>query len=97
MKKEHRTALVEWVSKISDDELRYVGVRLVERLTGDLATVLSHLESSPEVDAVISSAGSGEEVFSILGVIQELLGKEAKKRNIVLSMRPLLPVGDKND
>lgn len=92
MKKEHRTALVEFVNKISDDELKYVGVRLLERLTGDLPLVLEHFQTRPEVDAVLAAAGSGEEVFAILGVIQELVTKEAKRRNILLSMRPLQPV-----
>lgn len=96
MKKEHRTALVEWVNKISDDELRFVGVRLVERLTGDIAIVLSHFETVPDVDQVLQTAGSSEEVFSTLGVVQDLVIKEAKRRGIVLSMRPLVPVGDKN-
>jgi hypothetical protein len=95
MKKESRSALVEFVNKVSDDELKFIGVRLVERLTGDLAIILEHFQSRPEVDAVLAAAGSGEEVFSILGVIQDLVAREAKRRGIVISMRPLVPVGDK--
>jgi hypothetical protein len=93
MKKEHRTALVEFVNKISDDELKFIGVRLVERLAGDLAIILEHFQTRPEVDAVLAAAGSGEEVFAILGVIQELVGRESKRRGIVISMRPLVPAG----
>ena len=97
MKKEHRTILVEFINKVSDDELKFIGVRLVERLTGDLATILEHFQSCPDVDMVLAAAGSAEEVFSILGVIQDLAAREAKRRGIVLSMRPLQVVGDKNE
>lgn len=92
MRKEQRSALVEFVASIPDDEVKFIGVRLTERLAGDVPIILQHLERRPEADAVLASAGSGEEVFAILGVLQELLAKEAKKRGFILTMRPLQPV-----
>ena len=97
MQREQRNSLVEFVSRITDDELRFIGVRLFERLSGDIATVLEHFQTRPEVDAVLAAAGSGEEVYAVLGVIQDLAAKEAKRRGIVLSTRPLVPAGDRND
>lgn len=90
MKKEQRSSLIEFVNSISDDELKYIGVRLVERLTGDLADVLHHLERRPGPHAVISEANDAQEVFAILNLVQEVVSREAKRRGILLSMRPLL-------
>lgn len=89
MRKEQRNALVEFVNSVPDDELKWMGVRLLERLAGDIPLILQHFERRVDVDAVLQSAGSGEEVFSILGVMQELIMKEAKRRNITITMRPL--------
>lgn len=92
MKKEHRSALVEFVNQIPDDELKYIGMRLVERMCGDLAQVLEHLETRQPTHEVLSAANSSEEVYAILGVIQEIIQKEAVRRKIVLSIRPLQPI-----
>lgn len=92
MKKEHRSALVEFVNQIPDDELKYIGMRLAERMCGDLAQVLEHLESRPATHEVLMGAGSGEEVFATLNVLQEIIQKEASRRKIVLSIRPLQPI-----
>jgi hypothetical protein len=92
MKKEHRSALVEFVNQISDDELKYIGMRLVERMCGDLAQVLEHLETRQLTHEVLSSANSSEEVFATLNILQEIIQKEANRRKIVLSIRPLIPV-----
>ncbi len=94
MKKEHRVALTEWTTRLPDDELRWIGIRLVERLAGDVALVLQHLETRPEVHEVMMAAGSAEEVFGNVSVIQDLVCKEAKRRGVLLSNRPLVPVYD---
>lgn len=92
MKKEHRSALIEFTSNVSDEELKYIGVRLVERLTGDVAEVLQYMERQPLAHSVILEAKDGQEVFAMLGVVQEAALKEAKRRGMVLSVRPLSPV-----
>lgn len=92
MRKEQRDALVEFFTNVPDEELKFAGVRLLERLAGDIPAVLEYFEKRPEVHAVLTSAGSAEEVFSILTIIQDMVSKEAKKRGIILTMRPLQPV-----
>lgn len=91
MRKEQRTALVEFVSTLPDDALKWMGIRLIERRSGDIPLVLQDFEQRPDVDAVLASAGSGEEIFAILGVIQDLIAKEAKRRGMTITMRPLQP------
>ena len=90
MEKVNKDKLVEFFGQISEDELRFIGVRLVERLTGDISDVASHLQNRSTVHNVLMTAKNGDEWFSMMREIQEIVVAEAQKRRITLSNRPVI-------
>ena len=56
MNKEQKSILVEFVKKLSNEDLRYVGTRLNERYADDLAQVLDFLSKSEDVDGIFVEA-----------------------------------------
>jgi hypothetical protein len=89
MTKEQRSVVVEYVSSLSEEELRFLSVRLTERLSGDLAEALNMMSKSPRMDTILSSAGSADEVFTICDQIREVLAKECKKKGVGLKQSPV--------
>ncbi len=88
MKRDQRATIVEFVSKVSDEELRFIAVRLVERVAGDLAEALDYFGRKPEVDNILSSAVSGTELFDLCDDITNVVAREAKKRKLDLYPEP---------
>ncbi len=87
MKKEQRLVVVEFVGTLSDDDVKYLGCRFVERYAGDLAEAVNCLSRTPEIDHILTSAVSSIDFFDLCDTIKEIISKEAKKRGIVL-LRP---------
>jgi len=88
MKKDHRATVVEFVSKMPDDELRFVVLRLVERVAGDLAEALGYFSRKPEIDNILGTAVSGTDLFDMCDNIRDVVAREAKKRKLVLYPEP---------
>ena len=88
MKKDQRATVVEFVSKMPDDELRFVVIRLVERVAGDLAEALAYFSRKPEMDNILSTASSGTDLFDMCDNIRDVVAREAKKRKLVLYPEP---------
>lgn len=88
MNKEQRNAVVEYATGLSEDELRWLGVRLTERLSGDLPEALEALSKSEKVDAVLASANSANDFYDLIDKIRDVLVKEAKKKGLVLKPNP---------
>jgi len=82
--KDCKTVLVEFVSSLSDDELRYLGCRLIERYSDDLAEALNAMSRKSQVDVIFASARSADEVYQLCDVIKDIVTREAKKRKVNL-------------
>lgn len=80
MNKEQKSILVEFVKKLSNEDLRYVGTRLNERYADDLAQVLDFLSKSEDVDVIFSSTNSASALYDYLDFVRESVNGEAKSR-----------------
>lgn len=84
MSRDKTTILVEYISSISEDKLKFFYSRLKERISGDLAEVLDELSKDKKIDGLFSSAASADGVFDLLDEFAELVEKHSQSKNISL-------------
>jgi len=84
IQKDHKTILVEYCGSLSDAELRFLDTRLTERFSGDLGDALDNLAQKPQIDNILGSARTADELYQLCDVISDMLLKEAKKRKVNL-------------
>lgn len=82
--KDHKTILVEYCGSLSDNDLRFLGTRLTERFSGDLGDALNYLSQKPQIDNILGSANTPDELYQLCEVVADLILKEAKKRKVNL-------------
>jgi hypothetical protein len=83
-KQDYRASVVEFVTTLSDEELRFVATRLSDRYTGDMAEALTYLSGKPVVDVILGSAVNADEFFDYCDGIREVAYKEIKRRAATL-------------
>ena len=73
--------LKEYCQKLSDDQLKFVGQRLSQRLSGDLAEVFDYFKEIKEIDRWLLSASTCDELFDMIDLVDSSCQKEMDKRN----------------
>lgn len=81
-KKDQKTILVEYFRDLSDDDLRYLGIRLNDRVGGDLAEILNFMSRKTSADYVFSCGTSSFDIYDSLDIAQTVANKEAEKRKV---------------
>lgn len=89
MTKEQRYIVAECVRQISDDDIRWLGLRLTEKLGGDLAEAVDFLSKSDKLDAYLKSATNSNELFEAIDRIKDIVVGECKKRGVALKWMPI--------
>ena len=71
----------ECVKKISDEDLKWLSVRLKERFGGDLgeALVLIH-DRYGDLNRILSNTPSADAVYDVTDIIDKYIQEEIKKR-----------------
>lgn len=83
MRKE-RTPVAEFVNSLYDEDLKFVGLRFIEKYSGDIPDALNFMSQFPEIDQYLSKADSAFELFDLCDHIKDVVLKEAKKRGMSL-------------
>jgi len=78
--KKFDTVLREYVGRLNLDNLKYLAVRLEERIGADLAEALDAMSSCQDLDRWLSSAKSYDEFYDMVDVIQGCIKRELEKR-----------------
>ena len=73
--------LKDYTSRLTDEHLRFLDMRLKHRLTGDMAEAINFLSSSPDLDKHLSNSKGADEFFDLLDVIQKQVEREARRRH----------------
>lgn len=73
--------LKEYVSRLTDENLRFLDLRLKHRLTGDLADAVNLLSSSPDMDRHLSHSKGADDFYDALDAIQKAVERESRRRN----------------
>lgn len=70
----------EYVKRISNDDLSYLGVRFKQNLCGDGVDIANKLAEDAEIDKWLSTSGSSEEWFEMVDVIADHVKSEYSRR-----------------
>ena len=81
MKKDYKNTVTEYARNLSEEDVRLLTSRLVDRLFGDLAEVLQFLGNT-KLDDYLRSASSSSELFDCVDTIRDALVKECRRRGI---------------
>jgi hypothetical protein len=74
------TILKEYVSRLNLDGLKFLSIRLDQRIGSDLAEALDAMSTCNDVDKWLSSAKSCEELYNMIDLAQEYVDRELHKR-----------------
>lgn len=86
MNKEQKSVVVEYISSLSDDLLKFHAMRLSEKFSGDLAESLNEMSKDRRLDELLASSVSAEDLFVLVDQIKDLVLKECKKKGLHLKM-----------
>ena len=82
--KKPNVLLREYASRLSDVELRDIGQRLSQRLSGDYAEAAQMLQRDREVDQWLRTSDSADSWFEMLETVLEVINREQKRRESVI-------------
>jgi hypothetical protein len=89
MTKEQRSTVVEYAASLSEEDLRFLSLRLTERYSGDLPEALDRMSKHAKMDALLQTAESGMALFDLLDKTRDILAKETKKKGMPLKPGPV--------
>ena len=72
--------VTEYVRKLSDEDLSFLGGRFKQRLSGDMADVARILSKDHDIDKWLSGANSGSEWFEMVERIDAAVKTEQEAR-----------------
>jgi hypothetical protein len=70
----------EYVKRISDEDLSFLGVRFKQNLCGDGVEIANKLAEDFEIDDWLSTSCSGEEWFEMIDLIADYVKSEYSRR-----------------
>jgi hypothetical protein len=82
MRVDQQNTIREYVKNLSDEDLRYIGIRLSDRLCGDLADAINALSRSRAMDEVFRSAKGPFDLYDICDYISDVMWHEAEDRGM---------------
>lgn len=71
----------EYVRRLTDDDLRYLHMRLTQRVAEDVGEAVEFLQQNADVDHWLGLSKSATELFEMIDVIDAAVGTEAKRRS----------------
>lgn len=70
----------EYARWLSDEDLKYVGIRLANRLGGDMGEAIEVLQRHAGLDRWLAAANSADEFFAMIDQLDYYVQSELKKR-----------------
>lgn len=90
MTKEQRSIVLEYASSLSDEEVRALAAIISENPTGDLSEALNFMSTNPNMDAVLASAESANQLWDLVEKTRDIILKESKRKTPVLKPQPVV-------
>lgn len=78
--KKFNDVLREYVRRLNDEDLKYIGMRLGNRLGGDMGEAIEVIQRHSEVDRWLSTANSADDFFTMIDQVDNYVQLEVKKR-----------------
>lgn len=73
-------ALKDYSKRLSDDDLKWLSLRLVQRIGADVGEAIEYVQKNPELDHWLQMSNSASEFFDMVDQIDYQLQYELKKR-----------------
>lgn len=73
--------LKDYVAKLTPDNLKFLSVRLNDRISGDLGEALDVLSANHDVDKWLKTAKSSNDFFDMLDKVKEYVDRDINKRS----------------
>ncbi len=70
----------EYSRKISDDDVRFLAMRLSQRIGADVAEAIELLQRNQELDHWLSLSKNANDLYDMIDLIDSTLQNEAKRR-----------------
>lgn len=70
----------EYARKVSDDDLRYLHLRLSQRIGSDVAESIELLQRNSDIDHWLSQAKSASDFFDMIDIVDQAVQNETKRR-----------------
>jgi hypothetical protein len=77
----------DYARKLNDDELRFLSLRLSQRLGADLSEAIDVLQRNPDIDYWLSLSKNATEFYEMIDSVDALLQIEAKRRYSIQDKR----------
>jgi hypothetical protein len=74
------SVLKNYAEKLSAENLKYLACRLEERVGSDIAEALTMMSSCQEIDKLLLSAKSSDELYDMIDTAEEYISREYRKR-----------------
>jgi len=85
MKKDRNIILVEFISSLSEEDLRLIATRLTDRYSDDLPEALNFLSRHKRIDGVLKATKTADELYDLIDQMQSIAEKECDRRNMPVS------------
>lgn len=72
--------LRDYVKKLGDEDLKWINIRLSQRVGSDVAEVLQFVEKHPDMDRWLSLASTASDFFDMVDQVDQCVQQEVKKR-----------------
>ena len=83
MKYGQQSIIREYVKNLSDEDLRYIGTRITERLCGDLGDAVNALGRNRNIDEVLRTARGSIDLYEMCDFIRDQMWTEAEHRGMI--------------
>lgn len=72
--------LKDYILRLTEEQLRFLDLRLKHRLTGDLADAVTFLSTNPDMDRYLASSKNYEEFYDAIDIVQKSIERESRRR-----------------
>ena len=79
--KDSQVALTEYIKSLSDEDLKFLDMRLSRKFSDDLSEALDHFSKSPGMDEIFAACSSSDELFRLLDLAARIAERESRKRS----------------
>jgi hypothetical protein len=76
----YNDALREYIKKLNDDDLKFIGTRLSQRIGSDVGDAVEVIQRNSDMDRWLSSAVNADDFFEMVDQLDNCVQQEVRKR-----------------
>lgn len=80
MRKTTETIIRDYVRNLSEEDLRFLSLRLSQRLGGDMGEAIEKIQSNVEINRILEVASGANNFFDLIDMTEDAIQQEYRKR-----------------